>query len=110
MVDPADFRSTFRKGTRAGDSLLVVHTRTDEDRGNRLVGFVVPKREIKSAVRRNRVKRKLRHIMRSRLDTIPEGGRVVVRANAQAYGRDSHELAIHLDSAMKRAWKRWDSR
>ena len=57
MVDPEDFKRTFRQGARAGDSVLVVHARTDEERDNRLVGFVVPKREIKRANGRNRVKR-----------------------------------------------------
>lgn len=110
MVDPEDFRLTFRKGARAGDPVLIVHARTDEERDDRLVGFVVPKREIKRATGRNRVKRKLRHLMRERLDAIPEGGRVVVRASGNALDLDSNELADHLDSALARAWKRWESK
>ncbi len=110
MVDPEDFKRTFRQGARAGDSVLVVHARTDEERDNRLVGFVVPKREIKRANGRNRVKRQLRHLMRERLDSIPEGGRVVVRASGRALDRDSADLAAHLDSALERAWKRWERR
>ena len=37
MVDPADFRSTIRTGSRGGDPLVVVHARTDEGEENRLV-------------------------------------------------------------------------
>lgn len=109
MVDPQDFRQTFRQGTRAGNQILIVHARTDEERNDRLVGFVVPKREIKRATKRNRVKRQLRHLMRDRLDSIPEGGRIVVRASGKAFGCTSLELATHLDSALARAWKRWES-
>ncbi len=47
MVDPQDFRQTFRQGTRAGNQILIVHARTDEERNDRLVGFVVPKSESK---------------------------------------------------------------
>lgn len=110
MVDPEDFRRTFRQGARAGDQILVVHARTDEERNDRLVGFVVPKREIKRATGRNRVKRQLRHLMRDRLDSIPEGGRIVVRASGRAFGRSASELGAHLDSALARAWKRWESK
>ena len=108
MVDPEDFRLTFRKGARAGNPVLIVHARTDEEGNDRLVGFVVPKREIKRADGRNRVKRRLRHLMRERLDTLPEGSRVVVRASGKALELNSHQLAHHLDSALERAWKRWD--
>ena len=46
--------------------------------------------------------------MKERLDTLPEGSRVVVRANGKALELNSHQLAHHLDSALERAWKRWD--
>ena len=110
MVDPADFRSTIRTGSRGGDPLVVVHARTDEGEENRLVGFVVPKREIKRANGRNRVKRQLRHLMRERIADLPEGSRVVVRASSKALGVPSKELGEHLDRVMARAWRKWDAR
>lgn len=110
MVDPDDFRQTFRKGARAGNQILIVHARTDEERTDRLVGFVVPKREIKQATGRNRVKRQLRHLMRDRLTSIPEGARIVVRVSGRARGRSASELGTHLDSALARAWKRWGAK
>lgn len=110
MVDPADFRSTIRTGSRGGDPLVVVHARTDEGEENRLVGFVVPKREIKRANGRNRVKRQLRHLMRERIDNLPEGSRVVVRASGRSLGVSSKELGAHLDRVMSKAWRKWDAR
>lgn len=110
MVDPADFRSTIRTGSRGGDPLVVVHARTDEGEENRLVGFVVPKREIKRANGRNRVKRQLRHLMRERIADLPKGARVVVRASSKALGVPSKELGEHLDRVMARAWRKWDAR
>ena len=110
MVDPADFTAAIRQGTRAGDPLVVVHVRADEESNSRLVGFVVPKREIKRANGRNRVKRQLRHLMRERIADLPEGSRVVVRASSKALGVPSKELGEHLDRAMARAWRKWDAR
>ena len=103
MVDPADFTAAIRQGTRAGDPLVVVHVRADEERNSRLVGFVVPKREIKRANGRNRV-------MRDRVADLPDGARVVVRASRKALGVPSKELGEHLDRVMARAWRKWDAR
>ena len=110
MVDPADFTAAIRHGARAGDALVVVHVRADEERNSRLVGFVVPKREIKRANGRNRVKRQLRHLMRERIDNLPEGSRIVVRASGRSLGVSSKELGAHLDRVMSKAWRKWDAR
>ena len=110
MVNPADFRLAIRSGSRAGQQRLIVHCRTDEDSDSRLVGFVVPKREIKRANGRNRVKRQLRHLMRDRVADLPDGARVVVRASRKALGVPSKELGEHLDRVMARAWRKWDAR
>ena len=110
MVDPADFTAAIRQGTRTGDPLVVVHVRADEERNSRLVGFVVPKREIKRANGRNRVKRQLRHLMRERIADLPSGTRIVIRASRKALGIPSKELADHLDRVMERAWRKWEAR
>lgn len=108
MVDPADFRTVIRTGSRAGNERVVVHCRTDEDSEQRLVGFVVPKSEIKRANGRNRVKRQLRHLMRERIAALPQGSRIVIRARATALGMTSDDLARDLDGALGRAWKKWE--
>lgn len=110
MVNPADFRLAIRSGSRAGQQRLIVHCRTDEDSDSRLVGFVVPKSQIKRAVGRNRVKRQLRHLMKERLGALPQGARVVVRVKHDALGASSWELGEELDQVLRRAWKKWDHR
>ncbi|MBF0962550.1 MAG: ribonuclease P protein component [Actinomyces sp.] len=110
MVNPADFRLAIRSGSRAGQQRLIVHCRTDEDSDSRLVGFVVPKSQIKRAVGRNRVKRQLRHLMKERLGVLPQGARVVVRVKHDALGASSCELGEELDQVLRRAWKKWDHR
>jgi ribonuclease P protein component len=61
------------------------------------VGFVVSK-AVGNAVVRNRVKRRLRHLLRERVAALPDGCLVVVRANPGA--ADSDDLARDLDRAL----------
>lgn len=64
-------------------------------------GFVVSK-AIGGAVVRNLVKRRLRHLMRDRLDRLPAGSLVVVRALPGAGEADHDQLARDLDTALRR--------
>ncbi len=55
-----------------------------------------------NAVRRHEVSRRLRHLMRERLDRLERGDRLVIRANPASAGRTSAELAADLDRALSR--------
>ena len=109
------FSDAVRRGARSGAQRLVVHvgTRTGDDlrpTSNRvsdaaLVGFVVP-RAVGNAVRRNEVKRRLRHLMAARVGDLDAGNRVVVRALPAAARATSAELAGDLDSALAGARRR----
>ncbi|GGY56214.1 hypothetical protein GCM10010385_01250 [Streptomyces geysiriensis] len=54
------------------------------------------------AVVRNKVKRRLRHLMRDRIDLFPPGSLVVVRALPGAGDADHVHLARDLDAALAR--------
>lgn len=101
-----DFRHTIRRGARGAQPTLVAHVVIEsgvtEADGPTSVGFVVSK-AVGSAVDRNRVKRQLRHLMRERVDRLPPGTRVVVRALPAARGTRAATLAEHLDAALTRA-------
>ncbi|MFI0717947.1 ribonuclease P protein component [Streptomyces sp. NPDC021224] len=104
-----DFAAAVRRGRRAGRPLLVVHLRRDathphvpgESTPPARAGFVVSK-AVGDAVQRNRVKRKLRHLVRERLSLLPPGSLVVVRALPDAGNADHAQLALDLDAALKR--------
>ena len=64
-------------------------------------GFVVSK-AVGGAVVRNKVKRRLRHLMRDRIAQLPPGSLVVVRALPGAGGADQAQLARDLDAALQR--------
>ncbi|GES31571.1 hypothetical protein San01_40580 [Streptomyces angustmyceticus] len=55
-----------------------------------------------NAVVRNKVKRRLRHLVRDRLDRLPAGSLVVVRALPCAGDADHDQLARDLDAALER--------
>jgi len=62
-------------------------------------GFVVSK-AVGGAVIRNRVRRRLRHLMRSRMSRLPDGTDVVVRALPEAASRTYAALGADLDGAL----------
>jgi ribonuclease P protein component len=75
-----DFRRATRHGRRAGSSTLVVHLWAGEQGGAPpRVGFVVSK-AVGNAVQRNRVKRRLRHLAREHVSSLPGSAVLVVRA------------------------------
>jgi ribonuclease P protein component len=98
----ADFTTAIQRGRRGATRDLVVHVATQEPAEHALVGFVVS-RGVGGAVVRNRVKRRMRALMADRLDGLPPGARVVVRALPPAAEADVAALARDLDRALRRA-------
>ncbi|WP_370083772.1 ribonuclease P protein component [Streptacidiphilus sp. MAP12-16] len=125
-----DFATAVRRGRRAGRPLLVVHLSESEDavtgrpygEGDPVAttgrsstdphstgespspvraGFVVSK-AVGPAVVRNRVKRRLRHLMATRLVGLPAGSLIVVRALPPAGTADFADLERDLDSALRK--------
>ena len=107
MRSGEDFRATVRRGARAARPTLVTHVirPTGADAGATSVGFVVS-RSVGSAVDRNRVKRRLRHLMRTRLADMPAGSRIVIRALPPARDASSALLGDDLDRALGRSGAR----
>jgi ribonuclease P protein component len=108
MRRSADFTAAVRRGARAGRSRLVIHIAPPSPASlgePALVGFIVS-RAVGNAAVRNRVKRRLRHLMRDRLGHVPAGSRVVVRALAPAAAATSAQLASDLDGALARSVSR----
>jgi len=93
----ADFAAAMRTGSRAGGPLVSGNllVRRDDPRPP-LVGFVVNKK-VGSAVVRNRVRRRLRHLMRGYLGSLPGGSLLVLRAKPRAAGACQADLAADVD-------------
>lgn len=118
-----DFATAVRRGRKAGRPLLVAHlcpgpagqVQDPESAGSgdgyphavensvetARAGFVVS-RAVGNATVRNRVKRRLRHVLRDRMTQLPPGSLLVVRALPPAASASSADLAADLDAALRR--------
>jgi ribonuclease P protein component len=113
-----EFVATIRAGWRAGRGFVVVHVDAPDARpadtgvctdsapvpAGRAdlpprVGFIIPK-TVGKAVARNKVRRRLRHLVSERLEELPAGTAVVVRALPGAADRGYSALADDLDAAL----------
>jgi ribonuclease P protein component len=115
----SEFAAALRGGRRAGRGSVVVHLAGPPDvtgidsppkpAGNGAprgavvrAGFIVS-RGVGGAVVRNRVKRRLRHLVAERLDGLPPGSTLVVRALPAAATTPYPRLAADLDAAIDAA-------
>lgn len=96
----------MRRGSHAGNALLVVHALAGEDLTECLVGFVVPKKVHPRAVDRNRTKRRLRHLMRDRMSIFPKNSIIVVRALPGVRGATFDDLECALNDTVERVLKK----
>lgn len=111
-----EFAAVLRRGRRVGRSTLVVHllpqatpepaagpagcTPAESGPGVK-AGFVVS-RSVGGAVVRNRVRRRLQHLVRDRMPGLTGDCLLVVRALPPAAGATYRQLAADLDGALQR--------
>ncbi|MEV0427723.1 ribonuclease P protein component [Micromonospora sp. NPDC050495] len=117
----SDFAAAVRGGRRVGRGAVVVHltlpaqtgvtaTTSPEPARNSgaetsaptRAGFVVSK-AVGNAVVRNKVRRRLRHLVRERLAELPVGSTLVVRALPPAAEASYARLGADLDAAIAAA-------
>ncbi len=106
----ADFSDVVRHGRRASRPLLTVHAllaaapvaADPAPPAPARAGLVVSK-AVGNSVVRHRTARRLRHLLRDGLDTVPAGARLVVRAAPAAAEARSPALAVDLESALTAA-------
>lgn len=103
-----DFTAAIRSGSRYGRPSVVGHliTRDDCDESPK-VGFIVS-RAVGPAVVRNKVRRRLRHLVAGYLHKLPRGSLLVLRANPRAATAGQAELAAELDVVVKALLRRLD--
>ena len=111
LTSSAAFATATRRGRRAGSRTVVLHlaaptspAATDAAGAGAVgarVGFVVSK-AVGGAVIRNRVQRRLRHLVAERLESLPPRSTLVVRALPSAASATYRGLGRDLDTALSR--------
>jgi ribonuclease P protein component len=96
MRRSAEFELAVTRGRRAGKPLLSGHYLADAQAGPAHVGFIVS-RAVGKAVVRNRVRRRLRHLARGYVESLPGGSLLVLRAHPRAATASQADLAAELD-------------
>ena len=96
-----DFSYTFKKGKSLANYCLVLVYRKTNAEVTR-VGFSISKK-FGTAVKRNRIKRQLREIYRSKIDNIKPGYDLVFIARRGAKAADFHTLKKQMENLLKRA-------
>jgi ribonuclease P protein component len=91
LLRRAEFRRVYEEGLRRSTSLCTVFLRPNGLTHSRL-GITVPTR-VGNAVKRNRIKRRLREIFRLNRPVIPGGWDIVVNPRAQAAEAEFSKLA-----------------
>jgi ribonuclease P protein component len=96
----ADFEAIGRHGTARSTPLLVLRwLRTD--RAETRIGLSTP-RTLGGAVQRNRVRRRLRELLRERLKRIGPGWDLLLIARPGAGDADYAELGAAIDALLRR--------
>jgi ribonuclease P protein component len=101
LTESALFSATVRGGHRAGGRTVVLHLKSRESGQPALVGFVVSK-AVGNAVMRNKVKRRLRAIVAQRVERLPEGSLLVVRALSASAAADFAALDSDVERSLNR--------
>lgn len=101
LTDSDSFRAAVRRGSRSGSRTMVVHLVPGTTPGEPRVGFVVSK-AVGNAVIRNRVKRRLRHLAREHVSSLPGSAVLVVRALPAAAEATFAELGVDLERCLDR--------
>ena len=106
-----DFAHTVRRGRRSSRGSVVVHLTLPavppaeaSAAEPAKAGFVVSK-AVGGAVVRNKVKRRLRHLVAERLHRLPPGSVMVVRAQAEAASTGYQGMVLDFEKALEGALK-----
>ena len=96
-----DFARALRTGRRVPGRLVVLHLAATDSGEPARVGLAVS-RAVGTSVTRHRVARRLRHLLRARIESLPAGALLVVRALPSAASATSAQLGDALDAGFAR--------
>ncbi|WP_108653085.1 ribonuclease P protein component [Dongshaea marina] len=106
LLTPEDFQNVFAKPVRAASPQLTLLARIN-DCGHPRLGLAVPKKVLKRAVWRNRIKRLLRENFRLKQSELPNVD-IVVIAKSGIGKLSNEELQKLIDSLWRKLTRRYN--
>ena len=103
LLRSADFDRTLRSGRRAASEYLALFV-SDNEVGRPRVGLAVS-RKLGNAVVRNRIKRRLRELIRPLLTRAEGGCDVVIVARARAVDAEFGRLRQEIEMLWAKGWR-----
>lgn len=97
-----DFKKVFQKGKSVKGNFLLLK-KTENELGVSRFGFIVSSKVFKKAVERNKLKRRLRHIVREFLPEIKEGVDGVFVALSSVKGKNFEEIKKEVEKILKKS-------
>lgn len=102
LTKAEDFKSVYKKGRFFSDSYLAIKVLRNNQEITRF-GFLVGIKISKKAVLRNKIKRRLREIIRLKLDKIKKGFDVVILTRSEIGKKTYQEIDETLSRILKKA-------
>jgi len=96
-----DFKRLFAKGVRMSTPHLVLQVYNRKGVDTSRIAVVIPKKAIKDAVGRNRLKRQIRNLVRSRWSDIPSGHDMLLTARGDFVLYKVHDLDVEIQQLLK---------
>jgi len=98
----SDFDKVFKRGTKFKEDFLFLRVVNNNSKKSRF-GFIVSQKVSKKATLRNKMKRRLRAMVRARMPKIKKGFDVVFITNPGLEKKDFWELEDILDTIFKKS-------
>ncbi|MCC6862138.1 MAG: ribonuclease P protein component [Bryobacterales bacterium] len=102
ILRSSEFRTVYERGSRYPGASLLAFVLLDEAGGGPKVGITVP-RSLGKAVVRNRIKRRIREAVRSRLSILSPQCRVVINPRRRVLTAPFSELEREIESLFLRS-------
>ena len=96
-----DFENTYKKGKTISNNFFLIKITYNNLEFNR-IGFVVSKKTANKIVTRNKIKRKIREIIRLMQDELKNGYDVIVIAKSGCLNQKYKDLKINLEKILKK--------
>ena len=97
-----DFKLTFKKGEALDGKFLFLKLGINNLEISRF-GFVIGKKISRKSTVRNKIKRRLREVIKKRLDNIKPGFDVIIVAKEEVVDKDYAKIKEELEGLLKKA-------